>query len=189
MKNNSSANEPYFEFVCLKDFDPDDFKLSSTISLNNMVLFNSKGKIEKYKSVDDIIYEFYDIRLEYYEKRITYMLENMNSNLQILQNKARFIENIVDNTISLMELKDDHNVREILTERNFMLVNNSFDYLLSLQIRTMTREKFIQLKKEINNLEKEIEILENKHVKTIWREELDALEILYKKYYTTTTTN
>ena len=189
LKNNSSANEPYFEFVCLKDFDPDDFKLSSTISLNNMVLFNSKGKIEKYKSVDDIIYEFYDIRLEYYEKRITYMLENMNSNLQILQNKARFIENIVDNTISLMELKDDHNVREILTERNFMLVNNSFDYLLSLQIRTMTREKFIQLKKEITNLEKEIEILENKHVKTIWREELDALEILYKKYYTTTTTN
>jgi DNA topoisomerase-2 len=188
LKNNSSANEPYFEFVCLKDFDPVDFKLSSTISLTNMVLFNSKGKIEKYKSVDDIIYEFFDIRLEYYEKRITYMLENMNSNLQILQNKARFIENIVDNTISLMELKDDHNVSEILTERNFMLVNNSFDYLLSMQIRTMTSEKFIQLKKEINNLEKEIEILENKHVKDIWREELDALEVLYRKYYTTTTT-
>ena len=187
LKNNSTANDPYFEFLCLKDFHPDDFKLSSTISLTNMVLFNSKGKIEKYKSVDDIIYEFYDIRLEYYEKRIAYMLQNMNSNLQILQNKARFIENIVDNTISLMELKDDQNVSEILTDRNFMLVNNSFDYLLSMQIRTMTREKFIQLKKEINNLEKEIEILENKHVKDIWREELDALEVLYKKYYTTTT--
>ena len=85
-----------------------------------------------------------------------------------------------------MELKDDQNVREILTDRNFMLVNNSFDYLLSMQIRSMTREKFIQLKKEIKNLEEEIEILENKHVKDIWREELDALEVLYRKYYTTT---
>ena len=76
LKNNSSANEPHFEFQCVKPFDPDDFKLSSTISLSNMVLFNTKGKIQRYDSVDNIIFEFYDFRFGYYEKRLNYMLEN-----------------------------------------------------------------------------------------------------------------
>ena len=45
------------------------FKLISTLTTNNMVLFNSEGKIKKYLDVNEIMDEFYIIRLNAYQKR------------------------------------------------------------------------------------------------------------------------
>lgn len=45
------------------------FKLESSVSLTNMILFDSAGRIKKYDTVHEIVKEFYDLRLEYYQKR------------------------------------------------------------------------------------------------------------------------
>ncbi len=43
--------------------------LSVPLSINNMVLFDAEGRIRKYANVDDIIKEFFSLRLRFYEKR------------------------------------------------------------------------------------------------------------------------
>jgi DNA topoisomerase II len=45
------------------------FKLSATICTSNMVCFDSEGRIKKYSTVEDILYEFYNLRLEFYQRR------------------------------------------------------------------------------------------------------------------------
>jgi len=45
------------------------FKLSKTIATSNLVAFDPEGRITKYQSVDDILKEFYALRLKFYEKR------------------------------------------------------------------------------------------------------------------------
>lgn len=45
------------------------FKIHSTLSTSNMVCFDPAGKIKKYSSAEEIVREFYPIRLEYYMKR------------------------------------------------------------------------------------------------------------------------
>ena len=45
------------------------FKLSKTFKTTNMVLFNSELKITKYATINEIMDDFYKLRLEYYEKR------------------------------------------------------------------------------------------------------------------------
>ncbi|KDO83471.1 hypothetical protein CISIN_1g0004591mg, partial [Citrus sinensis] len=45
------------------------FKLTTTISTSNMHLFDSKGVIKKYDTPEQILEEFFHIRLEFYEKR------------------------------------------------------------------------------------------------------------------------
>jgi DNA topoisomerase II len=45
------------------------FKLSSKISTSNMMCFDAEGKIKKYNSPEEIIEEYYAIRLAYYQKR------------------------------------------------------------------------------------------------------------------------
>jgi DNA topoisomerase-2 len=45
------------------------FKLASTISTSNMVVFDSEGKIRKYATPEQILDDFYDLRLTYYQKR------------------------------------------------------------------------------------------------------------------------
>lgn len=45
------------------------FKIQTTISTTNMVCFDASGKIKKYSSPEQIIEDFYGLRLEYYIKR------------------------------------------------------------------------------------------------------------------------
>lgn len=45
------------------------FKLTSKINTSNMICFDADGKIKKYNSPEEIIEEFYPMRLAYYQKR------------------------------------------------------------------------------------------------------------------------
>ena len=45
------------------------FKLTKTMATSNLVAFDGEGRITKYSSVEDIMREFYAIRIKFYEKR------------------------------------------------------------------------------------------------------------------------
>ncbi len=45
------------------------FKLSRSIATSNLVAFDAEGRITKYATVEDIMKEFYGIRIKFYEKR------------------------------------------------------------------------------------------------------------------------
>merc|ERR1719296_49800 len=67
------------------------FKLWSTINETNMVLFNSEGKIVKYKNVLDIMDEFAKVRLKHYDMRKKYLIDKLTLERDLLNNRARFI--------------------------------------------------------------------------------------------------
>jgi len=45
------------------------FKLVAKLNLSNMMCFDGDGKIKKYNSAEDVLEDFYPIRLAYYQKR------------------------------------------------------------------------------------------------------------------------
>ena len=45
------------------------FKLTGKVNTGNMMCFDAEGKIKKYHSPEEVIEEFYPIRLAYYQKR------------------------------------------------------------------------------------------------------------------------
>lgn len=45
------------------------FKMQANINCTNIVCFDKHGKIRKYESPEEILKEFYELRLEYYVKR------------------------------------------------------------------------------------------------------------------------
>ena len=67
------------------------FKLSTTIATTNMVLFDSNNKLKKYSNIEEIINEFYTIRLDYYIQRKKYLLAKLGFALEKNQNKKRFV--------------------------------------------------------------------------------------------------
>ncbi|CAL5213936.1 unnamed protein product [Lathyrus oleraceus] len=81
------------------------FKLTSTISTSNMHLFDAEGKIKKFETPEQILEEFYPLRLEYYEKRKKYILANLQRLLLILDNKVRFILGVVNGEIIVSNRK------------------------------------------------------------------------------------
>lgn len=47
----------------------DFFKLTTKLTTSNMICFDFEGKIKKYDSPEEIIEDFYPVRLAYYQKR------------------------------------------------------------------------------------------------------------------------
>ena len=77
------------------------FKITSTISAQNMVLFDKDGCIRKYDRVEDILKEFYTCRLDFYQKRKDYLEGMLSAEALRLSNIARFIIEKIDGTITV----------------------------------------------------------------------------------------
>ena len=92
------------------------FKLSTTISTTNMVLFDSKNKIKKYANVNDIMDEFYEVRLQYYEKRKEYLLAKIGFSLSKNQAKRDFINLVLSNEIPFKS-KNKEEIFKILKDK------------------------------------------------------------------------
>ena len=45
------------------------FKVTTNVSTSNMVCFDAEGRIRKYETVEEILNDFYQLRLRYYAKR------------------------------------------------------------------------------------------------------------------------
>lgn len=67
------------------------FRLCGSISTNNMHAFDSKNCLRRYENSNDILKEFYDIRLEYYVKRRNYLISKLTAETDKISDQARFI--------------------------------------------------------------------------------------------------
>ena len=81
------------------------FKLQKTISLNNMVLFDSNGCLKRYESPLEILREFYDVRRSYYAKRKVYLENMLGAESSKMDNVARFIVEKIEGKIKIENLK------------------------------------------------------------------------------------
>lgn len=81
------------------------FKLKSSISLNNMMLFDEEGRIKKYETALDIIRDFARVRLALYDKRKAFLLDRLGKECEILSAKARFIKLILDKELIIKKRK------------------------------------------------------------------------------------
>ena len=110
-KEYHTNNRVHFEVKLLDEFIEDyrnnddktikKFKLQSTLSLNNMVLFDKDLKIRRYSTVEDI----YQLRLSYYVRRKNFLLSSLKKDLEILDNKVRFILAVINDEIVIKKVK------------------------------------------------------------------------------------
>jgi DNA topoisomerase-2 len=159
---------------------------NKSINTSNMHAYNKDGVITKYNTPEDILREFYDIRLEYYVKRRNFMLTTMLNGLQRLSEKIRFIEGIIEDTIIIYK-KDDAEIEEMLVANKFIKISSneksepSYDYLITMQIRSLTKKKLEQLKNEHQALANEHDNLESQSELDLWKHDLNIFETEYNR--------
>jgi DNA topoisomerase-2 len=146
-----------------------------------MVMFDPFGKIKKYDTVKDILEEFCFVRHSLYEEIKEGIIEDMEEELKYLKNKIKFISEIVNNTISLKERDDDSLYKE-LTTKKYDMKEGSFDYLLNIQVRSMTSKRIKELKDKETDLTQQLNKYRIKTIKDIWTEELNELVLEYNKW-------
>lgn len=191
-KNNSSDVVINFEIDEIKEGEfqctDESLGLVSTLSTNNMVLFNKNGEITKYESVYDILNEFCGVRYEYYVKRKEYILQELRNKLLVLENKMKFLESVMDESLIIKDVDENELIKE-LEKRKYYKVKDegddegSYKYLLNMNIRSFTKQRLETLKKDLEKVDSEIDIMEKITPSNMWFRELEELEISYKKLY------
>ncbi|QSS48677.1 DNA topoisomerase II [Histoplasma capsulatum var. duboisii H88] len=178
------------------------FKLTKTIATSNLVAFDSEGRITKYESVEEILREFFSVRLKLYEKRKQHQLSQMQKDLEKMTNQARFVQMIIDGKFVISKKPKAQLVRE-LKEKGFKpfakvsdaaakgenapvveededddgedteIAANSYDYLLGMPLWSLTKERVEKLRRQIGDKETEINTLIKLSKEDIWTADLD----------------
>ncbi len=161
-------------------------KLTSNLSETNMYLFDKDGKIKKFKTAEEILNYYYDIRLHYYDLRKKKMIEVLAARVAELQNKVRFIRMVKAKKIDVLNTTDEKLDKD-LTKHNFLKIKNSkneysYDYLTNMAIRTLTLERANKMEKEYKELQGQLEALKKKTIKSMWLDDLVEIENENIKY-------
>ena len=154
------------EFTKFSNLDIEKkLKMTGSIQLTNMVLFNHQGKLQKYATIKEILDEFFNLRISLYDNRKKYLISRLKRDLQILSNKARFILAVIDEEIKVKNVKKKDICKQLLA-KNFTQMKD-MPKILS------TKPQFLD--KKPKNAEEEGEN-ENEE------QQIEKEEDLYKEY-------
>lgn len=156
-------------------------KLFTTISTTNMHMFNSEFKLHKYTTIEEIIDDFYGVRMGIYQKRKAYLVDDMEKKLVKLSNRARYIQETLAGTIDLRR-KTGVQVTELLVGMKFALYDGDYKYLIKMPMDSVTQENVANIMKEKETTETDLVALKATPLEKLWTNELDILNAEYDKY-------
>jgi DNA topoisomerase-2 len=156
------------------------FELYSNLSLTDMVLFDTNGRLHRYASAQDIIRDFFKHRYPLFELRKRHRVRELEYVLQELSNRVRFIDAVVTRKLVVSGKRKDVLSRElhdagywrkpsrqtVETESKVTLAADSpststdaHDYLLDMPILSLTHENAVALQKKHETRKQELHAL------------------------------
>jgi DNA topoisomerase-2 len=158
-------------------------KLYTTGSSSNMHLFDANDKLKKYANVADIIDDYYTTRLELYGTRKTYLVKAISQDVSLLSNKAKYIQEVIHDTIDLRKKTKDQ-VNEMLLKKGYDQLGKDadFKYLTKMAMDSVTEENVARLLKEHGDKVAELEKIQLTTIQTMWLTELETLRSEYIQY-------
>lgn len=152
-------------------------KLYASLSTTNMHLFNDEEKLMKFDSEKEIIDSYFPVRLKYYQKRKDHMIDALQKELNLLSNKARYIQENLEGEIDLRK-KRKEDILELLKGKNYDVIDDDDDYkyLLKMPMDSVSEENAERLLKERDGKEQELVIIQSTSIENMWLKELDELK-------------
>lgn len=140
-------------------------------------VLDESGKLKIFQSAEEILKYFVDFRLTYYQKRKDYLLQKIKDDIFKMENKALFIKGVIEGKIEVKNRKKDDIVKDIESLK-IQKINDSYDYLLTMPIYSLSKEKWDEFQKGIKDKK-----IEEKEIKASVPKEtyLAELEELMKK--------
>lgn len=125
LREYHTARQIFFRLILsadqgsLEDLDLDKIlKLTGSLSLNNLVMFNEEGRIKRFENPLAILEQYYTVRLRCYTLRKEYQISKIERDIEVLTNKMRFIQEVNDDKVVISKRKKADIVDQ-LKRRNF----------------------------------------------------------------------
>ena len=156
-------------------------KLSTTVSITNMHLFDASGKLHKYQNVQEIIDAFYDVRMDTYTKRKERLLVDLEHIMTKISNKALYIQLVLDGKVDLRR-KTMEEINTMLIGHGLHKMDETYDYLVKMPMMSVAQEHVDKLLREKGETSQRLETLKTKTLSQMYIEDLDAFDDAYQTY-------
>jgi DNA topoisomerase-2 len=155
------------------------FKLEE-YSTEMFTTLDENGKLKIFDSDLEIVEYFIKFRLTFYKKRKEKMIKRLESDLIILSNKAKFIKAVLENKIIISNKNKDDIFKQI-EKHNIEKIENSYDYLLRLQLYSLTKEVYDRLLSDFGLKTEELEKIKKYDENQMYIDDLKNLKKEIKK--------
>lgn len=175
--NYSGPNEPLFyvtgfaegiETDNMLDFIYNKFELADSDDLTNLVTLDLNQVPTKHSTANDILEEFYNVRLPFFEKRRKSLIEIIKDKIKVLSSRIRFIQLVLEDKITWRNQKKS-SIIDQLTKLEFEDVTFVNDF----KFYGFTKEEIDKLKSKVEKQEKLLDKYEKITPEEMWLEDLD----------------
>lgn len=154
-------------------------KMKSSMETNtrNMVLYDSRGKLRKFRHSGEIIEDYFDARIKGYVDRRLLLIRNLMDESNILEDRVKFIQGVLKGSIDLRN-KPSATVDEELEAFGLRRLKGeppSFDYLTDMKMSSLTLERVEALLKQWEDKKVELANVEASTPENLWKTELIEL--------------
>lgn len=183
-----ASNKNKFEFTikATKDFVSnsdeilfDKLKLIKRFS-ENFTSISENNSVVEFTSAEEIFEAYCKIRLVYYEKRKASIIRKIEDELSLLSNRYLFIKAVTEDKI-IINKRTKADVETQCAKLDLRKRNDSYDYLLDLNIISLTEEKMKQQKDKVIKLKAELDKIKSTEPADMWIEELQILKLKLDK--------
>ncbi len=150
----------------------------------NYTTLDENGKLKVFDNVSQIVEYFVSFRLRFYDLRKEHLIKELEAELKNLTNRARFIKAILDKQLVVNGVKKNDLIKT-MEAMGFVKQDESYDYLLTMHIQTLTHEKYEELNKRVTAREKELEKIKKTTPEKMYRDDLTQLRNQVEKSFTT----
>jgi len=143
--------------------------------MENMVWMDSNNKPKYFYSIQDILEEFYNMRIEFYVKRKEHTIAELEKEINKLKLKANFVLDVVEKRIKIRN-RPKADLRTDMEAKGYPL-----KFAEEVNVLNLTQEKVADLLKQRDNKIEFLSAYKDIGAKDIWHSELLEFE---KEYIT-----
>lgn len=159
----------------LQDWDDDELmtklKLIKKVTENYTVI-DENNKIAVFDSAREILDKYIGIKKHYLNERKAHLINKNTEEIRVDYSRYLFIKLITEGKLKINKRKKDDIVADIEKIEHIIQKDGSYDYLLSMNIMSLTEERMAKLENDIKTKKIEMDILVKKTIEQIWAEEM-----------------
>lgn len=170
-----------FDINCTREFaqTPNEeliniFKLTKRVT-ENFTCIDENNAIVEFNNEKELLAAYIKIRLEYYALRKKSILKKIEYDNEILKNKLLFVEAVINKKIEVSN-KSKTDIEKQIAKLKIKKIEDGYDYLLRMAIFSLSKDKYQELKTDLESNLKKYEELKNKTEKALWLSDLQELK-------------
>ena len=152
----------------------------TTQETENLTTLDEHGKLRVFETAAELVETFVGFRMGYYVRRKEEMVKALARELLILQMKAKFVKAVIDGHIKVANVPKAEIVEQIRAQ-DIRTLKRTYDYLLTMPIYSLTREKYEALMKQVADKKAELRKVNATEPRDMYLTDLAELRKAIKK--------